>query len=159
MSKREMDLSVDPNREGEQEELSQEELLNSIAKEEMELFNTGGKGRSDSGGLEQQLKHIGDKMKSGNKRSSREVMKDILTSVAMEQTSISYLIQAEANKIKAFTGPAGNFPTMPTNQNINDFQLSTARVVEALVEKQKLLIRMVEMSRRILNEEDGDGEF
>jgi adenine-specific DNA methylase len=158
MSKRESELSVNSRREGDQEELSQEEVLNSIAKEEMELFNTG-KGRSDSGGLEQQLKHIGDKIKSGNQRSSREVMKDILTSVAMEQTSISYLIQAEANKIKAFTGPAGNFPTMPTNQNINDFQLSTARVVEALVEKQKLLIRMVEMSRRILNEEDGDGGF
>lgn len=159
MSKREPELTAHSSRE-EEEELSQEEMLSSLAKEEMELFS-GSKGRGDAGGngLEQQLKHIGDKLKSGNDRSSREVMKDILTSVAMEQTSISYLIQAEANKIKAFTGPAGNFPTMPTNQNINDFQQSTARVVEALVEKQKLLIRMVEMSRRILNEEDSDGAF
>ncbi|MDP4099410.1 hypothetical protein OIN60_22085 [Paenibacillus sp. P96] len=159
MTKRDPELSANSMKEGEQEDVSQEELLSSIAQEEMELFNTSSsKGRPEAG-LENQLKFIGDKVKSGSKRSSREVMKDILTSVAMEQTSISYLIEAEANKIKAFTGAAGDFPTMPTNQHINDFQQSTARVVEALVEKQKLLIRMVEMSRRILSEGDGDGDF
>lgn len=153
MTKHDPELSINTMRENEAEE-----LMSSIAQEEMKLFNTG-QSRSNSGDMEHQLRYIGEKIKSGKNRSSREVMKDILTSIAMEQTSMSYLIQAEANKIKAFTGPAGNFPTMPTNQNINDFQNSTARVVEALVEKQKLLIRMMEMSRRILNEGDGDGEF
>ncbi|MFB5762028.1 hypothetical protein [Paenibacillus medicaginis] len=153
MTKHDPELSMNTMRDNEAED-----LMGSIAQEEMKLFNTG-QGKGNSGDMEHQLRYIGEKITSGKKRSSREVMKDILTSIAMEQTSMSYLIQAEANKIKAFTGPAGNFPTMPTNQNINDFQNSTARVVEALVEKQKLLIRMMEMSRRILNEGDGDGEF
>lgn len=158
MSKRDQGFRGNPNQEGETPDINQEELLNNIAREEMELFNSG-KGRRDSKDLDHQLKHIEEKMKSNGERSSRDVMKDILTSVAMEQTSMSYLIQAQANKVRAFTGSDGNFPTMPTNQHINDFQQSTARVVEALVEKQKLLIRMVEMSRRILNEGDGDGEL
>ncbi|MBT2287727.1 hypothetical protein J7E73_01020 [Paenibacillus albidus] len=159
MVKRDPESSAPSNREEDSAETSQDDILKGIAQEELELFNVG-RERVDSGELEHQLQFIGEKMKAGSKRSGREVMKDILTSVAMEQTSMSYLVQAEANKIKAFTGASGNFPTMPTNQNITDFQNSTARVVEALVEKQKLLIRMVEISKRILDGgEHGDEEL
>jgi hypothetical protein len=156
MAQHDPQLSSESKQGSDSTESSHEDILKKIAQEELDLFNEG-RGWRESARQEGQLEHLGNKMKENSQRSGRDVMKDVLTSVAMEQTAMSYLIQAEANKVKAFTGAAGNFPTMPTNQNIKDFQNSIARVVEAMVEKQKLLTRMVELSKHILDEE-GENE-
>ncbi|MDQ0087023.1 hypothetical protein J2T12_000417 [Paenibacillus anaericanus] len=160
MIKRGPRFSVTSKQSDDSFESSDEDILKAIAQEELEISNEE-KRENMPNDPEQQFhfEFLADKIASDNKRTGRDVFHDILASVAMEQVSISYLIQAEAYKIKAFTGVAGDFPTMPTNQNINDFQNSIARVLEALVEKQKLLMRLVEVSKRILDEGEGHGDL
>ncbi|MFC5702967.1 hypothetical protein ACFPVX_16890 [Cohnella faecalis] len=89
-------------------------------------------------------------------RSSKEAFTRLLDAVATEEAAISHLIHAQAGQIEAFTGSEGNYPTAPTNQQINDFQNGVTRMLELLVEKQKLLVRMVELSKRLMDE-SGDG--
>ncbi|WP_270407375.1 hypothetical protein [Paenibacillus timonensis] len=96
---------------------------------------------------------------SSNK-SYREVIKDILESAALEELAIAHLINAEAEKIQAFTGHYGGFPTSPTNKQINEFQGQVGRILEALSEKQKTLLKTIELSRDLLRDlEDDEHEF
>lgn len=83
------------------------------------------------------------------KYASIDAFRELVKAVALEEAAIARFIQAEANKIEAFTGKGNLFPTSPTNQQITDFQNAIGRVLEALNEKQKLLIRMMELSRRL----------
>lgn len=85
--------------------------------------------------------------------TGRDAIRELIHSVALEEAAIARLIQAEANKIEAFTGKGSPFPTSPTNQQINDFQNAVGRVLEALNEKQKLLIRMLELGKRLVTED------
>jgi len=87
-------------------------------------------------------------------RSGKDIVKDLLESVALEELAIAHLINAEAEKIQSFTGHYGGFPTSPTNKQINEFQEQVARILEALCEKQKVLMRTVELSRHLLEEAD-----
>lgn len=89
-----------------------------------------------------------------NPRTFRGVFKDILESAALEELAIAHLINAQAEKIHAFTGHYGGFPTAPTNKQINEFQGNVARILEALSEKQKLLVRTLELSLEMLKELD-----
>ncbi|WP_166246065.1 hypothetical protein [Paenibacillus turpanensis] len=85
-------------------------------------------------------------------RSYQEIVKDILESVALEELAIAHLINAEAEKIQAFTGHYGGFPTAPSNKQINEFQTQVARILEALAEKQKILVRTIELSKELLED-------
>lgn len=89
-------------------------------------------------------------------RSRKQIVNDILESVALEELAIAHLINAEAEKIQAFTGPYGGFPTAPTNKQINEFQSHVARILEALTEKQRTLARMIELSMDLLEEDKGE---
>lgn len=86
-------------------------------------------------------------------RSKQEVISHLLDSLAVEELAIARLIEAQAEKIQAFTGRDGSFPTRPTNKQINEFQSYVARILEALNAKQKNLIQMVELSRELLEEQ------
>lgn len=88
----------------------------------------------------------------------KQLINDILESIALEELAIAHLINAEAEKIQAFTGPYGGFPTSPTNKQINEFQSYVARILEALTEKQKILARTMEMAKELLEEEHGEKE-
>ncbi|WP_256761496.1 hypothetical protein [Cohnella sp. WQ 127256] len=85
--------------------------------------------------------------------TSREIFNELLLAVAKEENAIAHLIYAEADKIRAFTGNNGSFPSSPTPHQVNEFQNGVSRVVEALVEKQKMLIRLIEMSKKLLDQE------
>jgi len=85
--------------------------------------------------------------------SRKQLVNDILESIALEELAVAHLINAEAEKIQAFTGPYGGFPTSPTNKQINEFQSYVARILEALTEKQKILTRTMEMAKELLEEE------
>jgi hypothetical protein len=91
-------------------------------------------------------------------KTYKEVVKDILESAALEELAIAHLINAEAEHIQAFTGHYGGFPTSPSNKQINQFQNHVARILEALCEKQKLLVRTIELSKELLDEDDTDEE-
>jgi len=93
-----------------------------------------------------------------HKRSYKEILRDIMESVALEELAIAHIINAEAEKIQAFTGHYGGFPTSPTTKQINDFQTQVARILEALSEKQKTLQRTLELSKEILEDHGGDEE-
>lgn len=80
-------------------------------------------------------------------------IRELIRSMAKEEAAIAHLIHAEVNQIKAFTGQSSHFPTPLMNEQISDFQNALARVLEALVEKQKLLIKTLELSERLLKQE------
>ncbi|RXZ80756.1 hypothetical protein EBB07_17375 [Paenibacillaceae bacterium] len=136
-------------------------FIKEMVQEELEMSNPGRRGKGNvenfyEDSFKSQTERI---IEEKGKLSGRDVMKEILASVAMEERSIASLIQAESDKIRAFTGSDGNFPTVPTNQQINEFQNGIARVIEALVEKQKLLVRLVAMSKHLLEEGEDDRVF
>lgn len=117
---------------GEYMESNADRLLEAIAKEELNVSNRIKQGKTEW----------------LDKKNGNEWFEELLGSIALEEAAIAHLIHAEAGKIEAFFGREGEFPTSPTNQQINDFQNAVARVLEAVVEKQRLLIRMVELSKR-----------
>lgn len=88
------------------------------------------------------------------KPTVKNAIAELIVAMAADETAIAHLITAEAGNIEAFTGKHGEFPTSPTNQQINDFQREIARVLETIVEKQKLFLRMIEVSVRLLHLEE-----
>lgn len=92
-----------------------------------------------------------------NPLTRRQIINDILESIALQELAIAHLINAEAEKIQAFTGPHGGFPTSPTNKQIIEFQGHVARILEALTDKQKLLSRTMTMAKEILESEELTG--
>ncbi|TBL75292.1 hypothetical protein [Paenibacillus thalictri] len=87
-------------------------------------------------------------------RSYKSIVKDILESAALEELAIAHLINAEAEKIQAFTGHYGGFPTSPSNKQINEFQGHVAKILQALSEKQKILVRTIELSKELIDESE-----
>lgn len=91
-------------------------------------------------------------------RSRHRIINDILESIALEELAIAHLINAEAEKVQAFTGAYGGFPTSPSNKQINEFQGYVARILEALTEKQRLLNRTMEMAKELLDSDEFSGD-
>lgn len=100
------------------------------------------------------MKSLADRAKE-SARSSKEVFRDLITSIAQEEAAIAQLIHAKSAQIEAFTGKNGEFPTGPSNQQIVAFQETIARSLEAIVEKQKLLLRLVEICKRLSDQSMG----
>lgn len=73
-----------------------------------------------------------------------EVIIDLLESIALEEMAISHLINAEAEKVQAFVGKDLNFPTCPTNREINLFNHEVHKLVDRIVMKEWLLLRKLE---------------
>ncbi len=70
-----------------------------------------------------------------------EVVIDLLKSIAMEESALSRLIDAEACKVKAFVGRGGNFPLNPSAQQIIAFSAQVFRMIDIVVMKEWLLLR------------------
>ncbi len=73
-----------------------------------------------------------------------EVVIDLLKSIAMEETAISHLLNAEAEKIQAFVGKELDFPSCPSNEFILKFNGQTHKLVDVIVMKEWLLLRKME---------------
>src|SRR3954453_12891244 len=86
-----------------------------------------------------------------------EAVIDLFKSIAMEETAISHLLNAEAEKIQAFVGHQLDFPINPTNLDILRFNQSVTKLVDVIVMKEWLLFRKLETSMEILALENGDG--
>jgi len=94
-----------------------------------------------------------------NKKTRRDAALELLSSLADDEEAVSRLIRAEAEHIRAFTGADGSFPTHPTNKQIIEFQSGVVRMVEALTEKQKLVIRTLELIKELEAEGEVDREW
>ncbi len=76
--------------------------------------------------------------------SKDEVVVDLLKSIAMEETAISHILNAEAEKIQAFVGKERNFPSCPSHQDIIRFNAQIFKVIDVIVMKEWLLLRKLE---------------
>lgn len=74
----------------------------------------------------------------------KEVIIDILESIALEEIALSHLMNAEAEKVQAFVGKCLNFPTKPTNREIIKFNTNVHQLLETIVMKEWLLLRKME---------------
>ncbi|RTE00423.1 hypothetical protein EJQ19_31400 [Paenibacillus whitsoniae] len=79
-----------------------------------------------------------------NRPSLDEVFIDLLKSIALEETAISHLLNAEAEKMQAFVGKELDFPTCPSNEDIINFNETVSQFVDVLVMKEWLLLRKLE---------------
>lgn len=82
-------------------------------------------------------------------KSKQEIIQDVILSLAMEQRAIAQFIQAEAKHIQAY---------IQQDQELNishqhEFQSDLVRIVEGLVEKQKMSMRLLDMTKVLLKEE------
>lgn len=73
-----------------------------------------------------------------------EVVIDLLKSIAMEETAISHILNAEAEKIQAFVGKELDFPGCSSGHEIMRFNSQVFKVIDVLVMKEWLLLRKME---------------
>ncbi|MDT9027821.1 hypothetical protein [Rossellomorea yichunensis] len=74
----------------------------------------------------------------------KEVVIDLLESIALEEIALSHLINAEAEKIQAFVGCNLDFPTCPTNSEIFRFNAEEHKLMDVVVMKEWLLLRKLD---------------
>lgn len=86
--------------------------------------------------------------------SKDEVVIDLLKSIAMEETAIAHILNAEAEKIRAFVGTEMNFPGAASGQDIARFNRQICKIIDVLVMKEWLLLRKLEDVIEL-----GGGEF
>lgn len=84
--------------------------------------------------------------------SLKEVVIDLLESIALEEIALSHLLNAEAEKIQSFVGKGKDFPTCPSTSEIIQFNHETSKFLEVIVMKEWLLLRKLEDVVDLLNE-------
>ncbi|MCH6268423.1 hypothetical protein [Neobacillus citreus] len=82
-----------------------------------------------------------------------KVLFKLIESIAKEEKALAKLIKAEADKIKAFVGKKGNFPTKPCNDDILDINHSVRQMLETIVMKEWLLLKKLENTLEVLKKE------
>ncbi|WP_202908613.1 hypothetical protein [Halalkalibacillus sediminis] len=74
----------------------------------------------------------------------KEVIVDLLESIALEEISLSHLMKAEAEKIQAFVGECKDFPTDPSSEEIIQFNRNMNQFLETIVMKEWILLRKLQ---------------
>ena len=82
--------------------------------------------------------------KQPHRPDKEEVTIDLLESIALEEISLSHLLNAEAEKIQAFVGECLDFPSKPSNKEIIDFNKEARRFVNSIVMKEWLLLNKLD---------------
>lgn len=82
---------------------------------------------------------------------------DLMESIALEEISLSHLLNAEAEKIQAFVGEKLEFPFCTRVKEVIDFSKLTNDFMEKIIMKQWLLLnklnKITEMNHHLYNEE------
>ena len=65
---------------------------------------------------------------------------DLLESIALEEISLSHLLNAEAEKIQAFVGEELNFPFCTSAHQVIEFSRISSDFMEKIIMKQWLLL-------------------
>ena len=76
--------------------------------------------------------------------NKKEVVIDLLESIALEEIALSHIMNAEAEKIQAFVGECLDFPSHPDNEDIILFNRGVTQLLETIVMKEWLLLRKLE---------------
>lgn len=79
----------------------------------------------------------------------QEAVSDLFKSVAMEETALSHLLNAEAEKIQAFVGKQKDFPSRPSNADLLRFNKSVIALLDIVVMKEWLLLKKLETAMDI----------
>jgi hypothetical protein len=66
---------------------------------------------------------------------------DLLESIALEEISLSHILNAEAERIQAFVGKNQEFPTSPSNIEILHFNKSTSSLLDTIIMKEWILYK------------------
>lgn len=82
--------------------------------------------------------------KEPHRPDKKEVVIDLLESIALEEIALSHIMNAEAEKIQAFVGECLDFPTCPSNEEILLFNKSAGRLLETVVMKEWLLLNKLQ---------------
>jgi len=82
--------------------------------------------------------------KAPHRPDKKEVIIDLLESIALEEIALSHVLNAEAEKIQAFVGKCLDFPTKPNNYEIIKFNKSVRNLIETVVMKEWLLLKKLE---------------
>ncbi|ANB61370.1 hypothetical protein [Anoxybacteroides amylolyticum] len=82
--------------------------------------------------------------KMTHRPDKKEVIIDLLESIALEEVALSHILNAEAEKIQAFVGKCLDFPTKPNNHEILTFNKSVQSLLETVVMKEWLLLKKLE---------------
>jgi|GEM_PF-5195033 len=70
-----------------------------------------------------------------------EVVIDLLKSIAMEEVALANVLDAEANKVRAFVGQFQDFPLQPSAAQVLAFTVQVFRLIDTVVMKEWLLLR------------------
>ncbi|WP_240666752.1 hypothetical protein [Longirhabdus pacifica] len=81
--------------------------------------------------------------------SFKEVIVDLLESIALEENALSHIMNAEAEKIQAFVGKDLDFPSNPSIKEIIVFNQAVDSLLHTVVMKEWLLLRKLENVMRI----------
>jgi hypothetical protein len=74
----------------------------------------------------------------------KQVIIDLLESIALEEIALSHILNAESEKIQAFVGECLDFPTNPSCKEIIKFNKGVNQLLETVVMKEWLLLRKLE---------------
>lgn len=83
-------------------------------------------------------------MGSNHNNTLKDVLLDLLKSIAREENALAHLIKAEADKIEAFVGKNCDFPTHPSNDEIIELNRSVTKLLETIIMKEWLLLKKLE---------------
>ena len=88
---------------------------------------------------------------SASQHIKQALLQDVILSLAMEQRAVSQLIQAEAKHMQSYFNLDNQ--TRLTQLEHQQFQEHFIKIMEGLLEKQKLSMRLLELSKSMLKED------
>lgn len=89
-------------------------------------------------------------------KSKKELMDQFIAAVTSVERAIAHLLEAEAEKVQVFLRAYSDASISPTDERVLHFQARVAKVVEGLAEKQRVLMKVLELVTELL--EHGHGQ-
>lgn len=85
-------------------------------------------------------------------RNREEAINDILESIALEETAIAHIINAEGEKIQKLL--KCDFPAPQNFEQLLEFQNSITSLFDKLIQKQTLLISKMKLANSFLDDDN-----
>ncbi|MGE5474204.1 MAG: hypothetical protein ACM3UU_08305 [Ignavibacteriales bacterium] len=81
----------------------------------------------------------------------REAIIDLLESIALEEISLSHLLNAEAERIQAFIGKNQDFPTSISIDEILCFNKTSSNLLDTIIMKEWILYKKLLAALEVLH--------